>query len=136
MNTFITAGVIDSLEDIRQYIDALALRVKLTEQQTFHLKISVIEIATNIISYGYQAMDNPADLQFAVEMNEKMLTLTIIDDAPAFNPLTHKLNCDLCAPLEEREIGGLGIYMAKKSVDSFLWKYENGQNKNIFVIKL
>ena len=58
--------------------------------------------------------------------------ITFIDDGKAYNPL-EKTDPDVSLSAEEREIGGLGIYMVKKSMDAIRYQYENG--KNILRIK-
>ena len=58
------------------------------------------------------------------------------DSSPAFDPLNRPDPDDLDAPLAERAIGGLGVFLATQNVDEFLYEYSNEQNHNIFVVNL
>lgn len=90
------------------------------------------EILVNIINYAYP--DNHGDLSISCLKNEDTEGVTVVftDDGIAFNPLA-KVDPDITKPVEEREIGGLGIYMVKKLMDNV--NYERSDNKNILTIK-
>ena len=63
------------------------------------------------------------------------IVIRIIDNAPKFNPLETN-DPDVSAKLEDRGIGGLGIFMVKKMTDSINYKYENNQNIVEFSINI
>lgn len=71
------------------------------------------------------------------EMNENQIKITIEDDSPPYDPTKQKLpdEEDLKKPLEERTIGGLGLFLTIINVDEFKYEYVNGRNRNIFIIK-
>jgi len=84
------------------------------------------EILTNIISYGYK--DNREHyIDIYVHIENNIIKIVIEDDAIAFNPLLAPPP-DLTIPLEERPIGGLGIYLVKTSVNTIDYARENGRN--------
>lgn len=89
------------------------------------------EILVNIINYAYP--QNGGDLSITCMKNDDPLGVTVVftDNGISFDPLK-KIDPDISKPVEEREIGGLGIFMVKKLMDSV--KYERLNDKNIFTI--
>ncbi len=89
------------------------------------------EIILNVIDYAYP--DNPGDIEIEYWIDETdNLTMTISDWGVAFNPLeTGDPRID--APVEDREIGGLGIFLTKQIMNDLEYRREN--NKNILTMK-
>jgi serine/threonine-protein kinase RsbW len=98
----------------------------------------VDEIATNIISYGYMDAGPSAEITIGEEIRGDMLIVTLEDQGPAFDPRTRPMPDaeDLAKPLEERTIGGLGIYLATQAVNRFDYRREGGRNLNVFEVKI
>jgi anti-sigma regulatory factor (Ser/Thr protein kinase) len=130
-------GVVDSLDSLRDYMGELAEQAGLVKKATYSLKLAIDETATNIILYGYQAASIEADVVVLSEISDEWLTVILEDTAAPFNPLTKKMPDadDLTRPLDEREIGGLGILLTIQGVDEFLYEYQDGKNRNIFKMK-
>ncbi len=101
-------------------------------QQKLMLKVSIAveEIFVNICTYAYKK-EGYVTIHCSV-LNE-MIQLTFIDEGKPFNPMDQK-EPDTKLNVDEREIGGLGIFIAKKLVTKTEYKYINGQN--IFTIKV
>ncbi|CAG4998422.1 hypothetical protein DYBT9275_01998 [Dyadobacter sp. CECT 9275] len=137
METRSYPGEVDSLDPLRDYIGELAEKAGLAKKATYSLKLAIDEIATNIILYGYQRAGIKADYLLHSEITDEALTVILEDEAPQFDPLSRELPDmdDLSRPLEEREIGGLGIYLTVNGVDEFSYEYVNGKNRNIFKMK-
>ena len=83
----------------------------------------------NIASYAYKELDNPgpAVIQVDVDEDPHSMTVTFIDRGMPFDPLA-KPDPDVTLPCKDRRIGGLGIYMVKKSMDNVTYEYSDGQN--------
>lgn len=130
-------AIIESLGPIREYLQSIAAQAGLGKKQTYGLCLAVDEVVTNIILYGYGSSDHKGGVDLSVEMDEKQLKITVADDAPPFDPTQQKLpeERDLKKPLEDREIGGLGLFLAATNVDEFHYTYAAGRNMNIFVVK-
>ena len=130
-------GVVDSLDGLRDYVDELSRQAGLAKKATYGLKLAVDEIATNIILYGYEKAGLVADFRVLSEITEQELIVILEDEAAAFDPLAKQMPdaSDLSKSLEDREIGGLGIFLTIKGVDNFSYEYFNGKNRNVFVMK-
>ena len=83
------------------------------------------EVFTNISHYAYN--ENIGKMRLSVEYKDGDIILKFIDHGIPFNPLLKK-DPDISLSANERQIGGLGIFMVKKIMDEAKYKYENGQN--------
>ena len=138
METKSFPGVVDSLDSLRDYIGELSKRAGLSKKSTYSLKLAVDEIVTNIILYGYEKVGLIADYVVESEITDEQLTVIIKDEAAAFDPLAKELpnQEDLTRSLEDREIGGLGIFLTIHGVDEFSYEYANEKNCNKFIMKV
>lgn len=92
----------------------------------FDLTLACDELLTNTISYGYD--DNqPHEIVIGVVVDGRLLMGEIRDDGKAFDPLTIP-DPDLTLDIEERPIGGLGIYFARQVMDELHYRREDGLN--------
>ena len=89
--------------------------------------VAVEEIFVNIASYAYPDGDGNATLSFGFDENERLMTLVIKDSGVPFNPL-ERAEPDITLSADDREIGGLGIFITKKTMDTVSYAYENGEN--------
>ncbi|SMD05282.1 ATP-binding protein [Sporomusa malonica] len=101
-------------------VHALPLRI------VFDMNLVLEEIITNIMSYGYKdKLEHCIRVDIFWENN--LLRLIVTDDGEPFNPLEMAVpNLDI--PLEERAVGGLGIYFVKQKMDEVVYKWEQGHN--------
>jgi anti-sigma regulatory factor (Ser/Thr protein kinase) len=93
------------------------------------IAIAVDEIFSNIAHYAYSPEVGGAVVRVAVD---EFITIEVEDSGKAYNPL-HAKNPDIELPAEEREIGGLGIFMVKKMMDSV--EYRRDGDRNIFTVR-
>jgi anti-sigma regulatory factor (Ser/Thr protein kinase) len=90
------------------------------------LRIAMDELYANIVHYAYPSGDGWVELRGSVE--DGVATLKLIDAGTPFDPLA-KPDPDVTLPGEEREIGGLGIYLVKNLVDEVEYSYSDGCNQ-------
>jgi serine/threonine-protein kinase RsbW len=130
------AGTLDSLGLIRAYVTSAAQSAGLDNKATYKLCLAVDEIATNIIVHGYQEAGRSGVLDVRVAMDARTLTITIEDDGTPFDPRESDLpsSKDLSAPLEDRPIGGLGVFLAFDGVDEFRYERSGERNRNVFIV--
>lgn len=130
-------AVLDSLAALRSYAREAAAGAGIDADRSYQLQLAVDEIATNIISYGYKDTGPRAEISICGEVRDDTLVITLEDRAPAFDPRTMRMpNAEeLTKPLEERTIGGLGIFLAIQGVDRFDYRREGERNLNIFEVR-
>ena len=87
-----------------------------------YFSVVVEELVLNIVDYSHSEY-----LDIEILRDEKSITLRIHDAGMPFNPLEREMP-DLTLPMEERPIGGLGIFMVIKYMDSITYDYAGGEN--------
>ncbi|MDR2922827.1 MAG: SpoIIE family protein phosphatase [Treponema sp.] len=94
------------------------------------IELAAEEVFVNIAGYSYKDKTGKVTIGCEIERNEgrNTMTLTFTDYGEPFNPLDIK-EPDLSLPLEEREVGGLGVLIVKRTMDTINYKYENGMNR-------
>jgi serine/threonine-protein kinase RsbW len=127
-----------SLAELRRYVKEAAGGAGIDEARAYKLQLAVDEIATNIISYGYKDAGVPGVISIVGEIRDGALVITLEDHAQAFDPRTMRMPDaeDLAKPLEERAIGGLGIFLAIRGVDRFDYRRDGDRNVNTFEVRI
>ena len=127
---------LDSLESIGKYIIAATTEAELDTKAAYNLRLAVDEIATNIITHGYEVAGRTGDINVSGVLTDSSLTIVLEDTGIPFDPLSKNLPGEdyLNLPLEERPIGGLGIFLVLKGVDHFSYEFSEGKNRNIFAM--
>lgn len=127
----VVPATLDILGEVRQFLKNAAAEAGLDKKSTYNLQLALDEIVTNVILYGYEASGLTGDIVLKRDITEKSLVITLEDTGIAYDPRTRKMpdEIDLSKDLEDRPIGGLGIYLAINGVDEF--DYERAGNKNI-----
>ena len=85
------------------------------------------ELFTNVAYYSYGDKEGTATIRLEIEEKPKVLDVTMIDSGIPFDPLDHD-DPDINAPIGDRPIGGLGIYIMKQTMDQISYEYRDGQN--------
>ena len=129
-------GKLDSLGKIREYVKSAAKEAGLEKKASYNLCLAVDEIATNIITHGYNDNGLEGNIYLETKIDEQSLTIYIEDTAIPFDPKKKEAVTqeDLQKSLEERPIGGLGIHLVQESVDEFIYEYKGDRNRNILVV--
>ncbi len=119
----------NSLSAIRKYVVQASNLAGLDKQATHRLRLAVDEIAANIIMYGYAENGLTGSVKISATIDENVLTITLEDTAVAYDPRQRDAPQNLDDPLDTREVGGLGIFLALNNIDVF--DYERVDNRNI-----
>jgi len=114
------------IRNLRNRFDIFAKDNKIPKKAIHDVQLALDEIVTNTIEYGYEDDDKHLiDIKFT--FNKKSLKITIIDDANPYNILD-KENPDTSLSLEDKPIGGLGIYLVKHLMTNIDYDYRDGKN--------
>jgi len=136
MENLTVAGTLDSLDAIAKYVMAVAAATGLDKKTSYNLRLAVDEIATNIIIHGYDEAGREGVLELQAFVDEETLTISLKDTGVPYNPKQRLTPDDLDQPLEQRKLGGLGVYIAIQGVDKFIYERVGDQNHNIFIVNL
>ncbi|MBR4719835.1 MAG: ATP-binding protein [Lachnospiraceae bacterium] len=118
---------IDNLHRVLEFVDeeleGLDCSIKLQTQ----IDVAVEELFVNIASYAYEGGNGMACIRIDKEEMEPAIVITFIDQGFPYNPLERE-DPDVTLSVEQRNIGGLGVFMVKKSMDEVSYKYCDGSN--------
>ncbi len=118
---------LENLKDVNDFMAGKLERINCSRQVRMQLEIALEEIFVNIASYAYHPKSGKAKIMLSVDEERKQISVRFEDTGRPYNPLQRD-DPDITLGVEEREVGGLGIYMAKKSMDQTAYHYENGKN--------
>lgn len=91
------------------------------------IDIAIDELFGNIARYAYTPGVGKATVRVELSEDENAAVITFIDNGVAYDPLK-KDDPDTTLSAEDRDVGGLGIFIVKKSMDDMVYSYEDGQN--------
>lgn len=131
-------NIINDIEEIAKlapFIDELSDEFGLPPDLSFNLNLAIEEAITNVIMYAYPEATNQP-IKLVAEMLGDNLVITLTDRGVPFDPTSQAAEPDIDAPAEERPIGGLGIFLIKKIMDSVDYQYADGCNKLTMVKKI
>ena len=114
------------LERVASEIDRYCEARDFGAQIAYAVNLSIDEILTNTISYGYDD-DEMHQIELTVHMEEEALVVVIVDDSGAFD-VTESTSPELDAPLGERALGGLGLFLVHQMMDDVKYQRRDGRN--------
>lgn len=120
----------ENLEAVNDFIHEQIKSFSCQSQTLFQIDLAVEEIFVNISHYAYSPDKGTVQIDCSVEKTADApakVTVSFTDSGKAFNPL-EKPDPDITLSVEEREIGGLGIFLTKKYMDSVLYERKDNQN--------
>ncbi len=115
------------LDEVLAFVDEFLEENDCLPKEQIRIDVAVEEIFVNIASYAYEGTDGAAEITCEMDGSTGQAIFTFADNGRRFDPLS-KPDPDVTLSAEERGIGGLGIYMVKKSMDDVTYRYENGRN--------
>ena len=124
-----TICILNKLDEIEKVVQVLSTFSKIhgIAAETVHeIRLALDEIITNIISYGYVDKGDH-QIEVLLDMSNKAAVLEIKDNARPFNPLQMPLS-ETSMPFDERDAGGLGIFIARSVMDEITYRFANGHN--------
>jgi len=121
---------VDNLSSVLEFIDTELEMNDCSMKTQMQIDVAVEELFVNVAHYAYTPEIGNVTVIFDLEDGEdgqKKAVITLKDSGKPFDP-TAKEDPDVTLSAEERQIGGLGIYMVKKSMDEIKYIYDEGQN--------
>ena len=124
---------IEDVPAMVSFVADAAESVEMHPKRVMHLQLAVEEATVNVCNYAYEVP--PGELQITIEKQGTRLVVKIEDEGVPFDPLTLEAP-DLTARVEERSVGGLGVYLMKRVMDEVHYYREGKRNVLILIVNL
>jgi serine/threonine-protein kinase RsbW len=121
------AAELESLKIFREFISDCCAQHNIPDTVVLDLKLAVDEACTNIIQHGYKGRD-PGSIILAFSIEPKRILVQITDFGHVFEP-AEAPKPDIEAALEDRELGGLGLFLIYQTMDNI--DYQSSEDGNI-----
>ena len=123
-------ATLDNVNNAVQFVSRKISNIPFSDKDKYQIEVAVDEIVSNIARYAYEQENGQATVKLESDGNGIIITIT--DSGIPYNPL-EKADPDTTLSAEERGIGGYGIFLVKKIMDSISYEYKD--NQNIIVLK-
>lgn len=127
MNELTVPAILENMEKIQLFIESELEKNDCPMKMIIQISVAVEEIYVNIARYAYNPEIGSATVRCSVGGDPLQIVIQFLDHGKPFNPLA-KEDADTTLSAEERDIGGLGILMVKKSMDQVDYEYKDGKN--------
>ncbi len=118
---------VENLDQVRSFVDASLVSGECPMKVQLLVEMAVEEIFVNIANYAYPDRTGQARIRTELLQDPRRIQITFTDSGIPFDPLK-KPDPDISLSLDEKPIGGLGIFMVKKEMDDVQYRYEDGKN--------
>ena len=121
----------EKLTEIVDEVEALGERDDWSSNLVFRVSLVIEEQVQNVLDHAYADSQSAADgvIEVAITSRGDGVIIEIIDDGPPFDPLPEAPEPDLTSPVEERCVGGLGVYFIRTLMDEVVYSRDSGQNR-------
>ncbi|MCI9076534.1 MAG: ATP-binding protein [Dorea sp.] len=120
-------ATVENITQVTAFVDEELEALGCPMKAQMQIDIAIDELFGNIAHYAYNPEVGPATVRVEIVEDPLSVVVSFIDKGIPYDPLSRE-DPDVELSLEEREIGGLGIYMVKKSMDEISYEYKDGQN--------
>lgn len=127
MKELTVAATTENIETVTNFVNEQLEALNCPMRAQIQIDIAIDELFGNIAHYAYNPDVGSATVRVEVSKEPMAVIITFIDKGVPYDPLS-SADPDVTLAAEERQIGGLGIYMVKKSMDEISYEYKNGQN--------
>lgn len=124
--TLVMTNKIEEIERMAAFIEELSQEYNLSVEHTFNIHLAIEEAVTNVIMYAYP-QDEEHEFVLTVQKAENSLIFKVIDSGKEFDP-TLQPEADVTLSLEERPVGGLGIFLIRRVMQSVEYQRVDGKN--------
>ena len=120
-------ATVENIEKVTEFVNSQLEEINCPIKAKMQIDIAIDELFGNIAHYAYKPETGPATVRVEVTEAPISVIVTISDHGISYDPLK-KDDPDVTLSAEERAIGGLGIFMVKKTMDEITYEYKDGQN--------
>ncbi len=135
MTNKIFSAKTESLPDVLKFVEETLEGIECPMKIQSAICVAIEEVFVNVAHYAYPNSEGDMSLHIGFDEVSRVITFRMTDKGIPFDPLA-KPDPDITLSAEEREIGGLGIFIAKKTMDSLSYSYENKENVLTMIKKI
>ena len=132
MKELTITATVENIETVTDFVNEQMEELDCPMKAQMQIDIAIDELFGNIAHYAYHPEVGNATVRVEVTEEPLAVIVTFIDRGVPYDPL-NAAEPDITLSAEDRQLGGLGIYMVKKSMDEISYEYKDG--KNILSIK-
>ena len=127
MKELTITATVENIEVVTDFVNEQLEAFDCPMKAQIQIDIAIDELFGNIAHYAYNPEVGDATVRVEVVEDPLAVVITFIDKGVPYDPLA-KADPDITLSAEDREVGGLGIFMVKKSMDEITYEYKDGQN--------
>ncbi|RHV49371.1 ATP-binding protein [Lachnospiraceae bacterium OM04-12BH] len=127
MKELTVEAIVEQIETVTEFVNAELEKLDCPMKARIQLDIAIDEIVSNIAYYAYGEKTGTVTVRIEALQEENGVQLMFLDSGVPYDPLTRQ-DPDISAEIEEREEGGLGIFLVRKTMDDMKYEYKDGQN--------
>ena len=125
----------EALTDVLGFIDLMLEKYECPMKLQTAICVAIEEVFVNVARYAYENGEGDVRLGIGFDEESRTVSFRMKDKGVPFDPL-QKPDPDITLSADDREIGGLGIFITKKTMDSVEYAYENGENVLTMIKKI
>ena len=126
-NEITVEATLDNIPAVTDFVDARLEAVDCPMRAMAQINVAIDELFSNIVRYAYHPATGPATVRVELKNDPLCAVVTFMDHGVPYDPLNAE-EPDTTLSAEEREMGGLGIFMVKKTMDDINYEYRDGHN--------
>jgi serine/threonine-protein kinase RsbW len=126
MNSISVRASLEHLSELIEHVTRISIEHSATPEQIMSIELAVEEVVVNVISYAYTE-NSQGKIKLSCYVNNEQLIISISDWGIPYNPLLKEAP-DVDALLDDRPVGGLGIFLTKQVMDKVEYEYRDAQN--------
>ena len=126
---------VEALSDVLGFVDQTLESYACPMKIQMAVCVAIEEVFVNVAHYAYEGVEGDMTLSIGFDAESREITFKMTDKGIPFDPLK-KPDPDITLSAEDREIGGLGIFIAKRTMDTIAYAYENGKNVLTMIKKI
>ena len=127
MDKIVLESKMENIKKVIEFVNSKIEKCNFKEKEKLEINIAIDELFGNIVKYAYGEEVGIVEVQVKVKENPLEVEITFIDSGTKYNPLERE-EPNIEANLNERKIGGLGIFIARKLMDEIKYEYKDGKN--------
>ena len=127
MHELTIPATVENIEKVTDFVNEKLEQINCPMKAQMQIDIAIDELFGNIAHYAYNPETGPATVRVEVTEEPISVIITFIDHGVPYDPLKQE-DPDISLSAEERSIGGLGVFMVKKTMDEISYEYRDGKN--------